>query len=74
MITGTDVVPPETVITDGPPTGAPTDLATFAFTGTDNLTAPAGLEFECRLDSTDEADFLPCASPHTFPNADLPTR
>ena len=72
VITGTDVVAPETVFTSGPPTGAPTDLAAFEFTGTDNLTAPAGLEFECRLDSDIEVDFVACASPHTFPNADLP--
>lgn len=66
-----DVLPPNTIITLGPPAG-PSDAATFSFRGTDNMTAPAGLEFECRLDSTDEGDFLPCTDPHTYPNPDLP--
>ncbi|MHA6780363.1 right-handed parallel beta-helix repeat-containing protein [Pseudonocardia saturnea] len=69
VITGTDVAPPQTQILSGPPTATPSDQATFSFTGSDNLTAPAGLEFACSLDG---GEFLPCTSPWTYPNPDLP--
>lgn len=67
VITGTDVVPPDTQILTAPTTG--TDQSTFTFTGFDALTAPAGLEFVCALDG---GEFLPCTSPWTYPNPDLP--
>jgi parallel beta-helix repeat protein len=72
VVPNLDVVPPDTQITAGPPTDGPTSESAFTFTGTDDATAPAGLEFECRLDSTDEADFLPCTSPFTYPNPESP--
>ncbi|WP_363320434.1 DNRLRE domain-containing protein [Pseudonocardia sp.] len=69
VITGTDVAPPATQILTGPRTATPSDQATFTFTGTDNLTAPAGLEFVCAIDG---GEFLPCTSPWTYPNPDVP--
>jgi hypothetical protein len=39
---------------------------TFSFTGTDNLTAAAGLTYQCRLDSASEADWAACASPKSY--------
>ena len=35
----------------------------FEFTGTDDLTPPALLTFECRVDSTNELDWFECVSP-----------
>ncbi|MCX6463889.1 MAG: DNRLRE domain-containing protein [Pseudonocardiales bacterium] len=69
VISGTDVAPPETQILTSPPTTTPSDQATFTFTGSDDLTAPAGLEFVCALDG---GEFLPCTSPWTYPTPDVP--
>lgn len=57
-----DVEAPGTSITGGPAEASTTtDLsATFTFEGTDNLTLPADLTFECSLDG---AAFGPCTSP-----------
>ena len=41
---------PETTITAGPGTPANSAGATFTFTGTDDVTPPGSLAFECRLD------------------------
>ncbi|WP_432937985.1 right-handed parallel beta-helix repeat-containing protein [Kribbella sp. CA-253562] len=65
-----DTVPPQTVLTTGP--ASPSGTASFVFTGTDNVTSPQGLTFECRLDSDNEADFAECTSPYTYPNPDFP--
>jgi large repetitive protein len=65
-----DTVPPNTAFLSVP--GSPSASSTFEFTGTDDVTAPAGLIFECRLDSTLEADFAECTSPWTYPNPDFP--
>jgi len=72
VVPGPDLTPPETAILGGPADPTPDGTATFTFTGTDNVTAPAGLLFECRLDSQNEADFVECASPFAYPNPDLP--
>jgi parallel beta-helix repeat protein len=56
-----DTVPPDTVITGQPADGS-SDVV-FTFTGSDNVTSASGLTFECRLDSTLEADFVDCVSP-----------
>lgn len=45
-----DATAPDTAIGTKPPTLANSTTATFAFTGTDNLTAAANLRFEVRLD------------------------
>ena len=60
------------MITTGPANPSTVGTATFTFTGTDNVTASAGLIFECRLDSQNEADFVECTNPYGYPNLDLP--
>src|SRR5207247_4439149 len=56
-----DTVKPDTQITAGPSDGSTTTAtaATFEFTGTDNVSQPQDLTFECSLDG---ADFAPCPS------------
>jgi hypothetical protein len=68
-----DVTPPETTITQKPPNPTSKRDATFAFTGTDNLSPAADIEFQCRLDpqnaapGTDPLDlWLDCLSPQVF--------
>jgi parallel beta-helix repeat protein len=61
-----DTEPPQTAITSGPPNATPDTTATFTFTGTDNETPADQLDFECRLDSTDELDWDGCDSPVTY--------
>ena len=58
---------PETVITAGPPAATDATSATFEFSGTDNMTQPLELGFECSLDG---GAWEPCLSPHEL--ADLP--
>ena len=58
-----DTTPPGTEITSGPPKSTRKTKATLKFAGTDNVTAPAGLEFECKLDGK---PFKPCDSPKTY--------
>jgi CSLREA domain-containing protein len=53
-----DTTPPNTTILTAPITG--TSAVTFTFVGSDNLTVPAGLTFECSLDGV---TFVECASP-----------
>lgn len=65
-----DTTPPVTVLLTQP--ANPSGDATFTFTGTDNVTSPDGLLFECRLDSDNEADFAECTSPWTYPNPEVP--
>lgn len=72
VVPGPDATPPTTVINTGPANPSTVGTASFTFAGTDNVTAPAGLIFECRLDSQNEADFVECVSPHGYPNLDLP--
>ena len=68
-----DLTPPETTITQAPPNPSGKREATFAFTGTDNLSPVIDLEFQCRLDpqnaapGTDPLDlWLDCLSPQFF--------
>ncbi|MCI0535158.1 MAG: putative Ig domain-containing protein, partial [Verrucomicrobiales bacterium] len=58
-----DLVLPDTTITTAPPLIAGGTSATFEFAGSDNVTSPAELKFECRLDG--EA-FTECASPQNL--------
>ena len=65
-----DLTPPETIITAGPPNPTGQKDASFSFTGTDDITPAFELEFECRLDAhlappgTDPLDlWLECLSP-----------
>jgi hypothetical protein len=55
-----DIDPPQTVITDSPPAIAHTVTATFAFSGSDNLTPPTGLFFTCQLDGS---AWIECGNP-----------
>jgi CSLREA domain-containing protein len=61
VLVSEDVTPPDTNITSAPASG--TSDTVFTFTGTDDQTQPLALTFECRLDSTNEADWFECASP-----------
>ena len=61
VIPGDDTSPPATTITSAPASG--TSDTVFTFTGTDDQTQPLALTFECRLDSTLEADWVECTSP-----------
>ncbi len=61
ILPGEDTTPPNTILTLAPASG--TSDMTFQFTGTDDQTQPLALTFECRLDSTLEADWFQCLSP-----------
>ena len=61
VISGDDTVPPTTLITSAPADNSSSTIFTFA--GADDQTQPLALAFECRLDSTLEADFSDCVSP-----------
>jgi hypothetical protein len=56
-------VPPDTSITGQPPDPANTGSAVFSFMGTDNVTAPTELTFQCALDG---AAFTACTEPQTY--------
>jgi hypothetical protein len=58
-----DTTPPETTISSAPPDPANSGTATFSFTGSDNVTAPASLSFRCQLDG---AGFSDCSSPKSY--------
>lgn len=59
---------PDTTIDSGPTAGTTSDRTPeFAFSGTDNASAPGDLEFQC---SVDGSAFLPCTSPYTFDELD----
>jgi CSLREA domain-containing protein len=61
--TPADTTPPDTLFTLSgmPPNPSSDSSASFSFTGNDNQTEAAALEFECSLD---EAPFADCVSPH----------
>jgi parallel beta-helix repeat protein len=61
-----DVEPPETHITNGPSASTRDNIAIFSFIGVDDVTPAEELEFECRLDSTDELAWEECESPVTY--------
>jgi CSLREA domain-containing protein len=56
-----DANPPETTIERAPANNS--SATVFEFTGTDDLTPPAMLTFECRMDSTNDLDWFECVSP-----------
>jgi hypothetical protein len=58
-----DMMPPDTSITAQPPALSNSTTASFSFIGTDNVTPPASLTFECKLDS---GAFAPCTSPKVY--------
>ena len=61
---GPDAVRPNTSVLSGPENGTLETIATFTFTGSDNRTLPADLDFECALDS--ETVWNSCTSPEEF--------
>ncbi|HEY3427958.1 MAG TPA: DNRLRE domain-containing protein, partial [Acidimicrobiia bacterium] len=63
LILGGDTIPPDTIIVEKPPLTTNSRSATFSFSGTDNITPPQFMEFECRLDSRDPELWLECTNP-----------
>ncbi|GAB4216022.1 MAG: hypothetical protein OHK0022_56640 [Roseiflexaceae bacterium] len=58
-----DTASPDTTLTGQPASQTPSTVATFTFTGTDSLTPPGSLRFECKLDT---GAFAPCTSPQNY--------
>ena len=58
-----DQAPPETFIDLRPQPQGGTSSTKFQFSGTDDLTPPELLIFECRVDSTNALDWQECVSP-----------
>jgi len=56
-----DTTAPDTTINAAPFEADSNTSPTFEFSSTED-----GSSFECRLDSTEEGDFAPCTSPHTY--------
>jgi parallel beta-helix repeat protein len=65
-----DTTDPETTITGHPVATTTNTTAVFAFTGSDNVTAPASLTFQCKLDT---GDFAACTSSKTYPDLAIGT-
>ncbi len=65
-ISGLNLNPPDTIIAEKPPLQTNSRSALFTFTGTDDLTPPQFLEFECRLDNNDPELWLECLNPTMF--------
>jgi hypothetical protein len=61
-----DTIPPETTITAGPANPTTSSTATFDFEGNDDETPAQLLEFQCRLDSQDDAAWADCLSPKEY--------
>ena len=60
--------PPDTIIVEKPPLVSNSRVATFTFSGTDELTPPQFMEYECRLDTRDPELWLECVNPTIFTN------
>lgn len=58
-----DTVAPETFIGSAPANPSSSTSASFSFNGTDNVTPPAGLTFQCSLNG---AVFSACSSPQSY--------
>ncbi len=56
-----DEIPPDTTIDTNPSDPSNNASPTFTFSGTDNVTPPGSLTFECQIDS---GGFSACTSPH----------
>jgi CSLREA domain-containing protein len=59
---------PNTTILDKPANPSSSRNASFTFTGTDDTTPLFDLEFECRLDSTNELAWQECENPQLYSN------
>ena len=62
---GGDQIAPNTNILETPLDPSTESVAVFRFTGADNASP---VTFECRFESTLEADWQPCTSPKTYNN------
>jgi hypothetical protein len=58
-----DTTKPDTTIDSGPAIPTNSTSASFNFSGTDNITPPGGLAFECRLDG---GSFVSCTSGKSY--------
>ncbi len=58
-----DSTPPDTTITGNPTNPSSSATAAFTFTGSDNLTPPGSLTFQCQLDG---GAFVACTSPQNY--------
>ena len=65
---GSSMMPPNTLIVDKPANPSTSRAATFTFSGTDDMTPPEWLEYECRLDSRDPELWVECFNPTSFSN------
>jgi Ca2+-binding RTX toxin-like protein len=63
-----DNVAPGTTIDSHPANPTSSSTAAFNFSGTDNITPPGSLTFECQMDG---GGFTACASPKTYPGLGL---
>jgi Bacterial Ig-like domain len=61
-----DTTPPETTIGSGPADPTNQTAASVSFAGTDDVSAPSALRFQCRLDSVVEAGWEACSSPKSY--------
>src|SRR5919106_754288 len=59
-----DSMPPETTLERAPANGSSSTI--FEFAGTDDLTPPSLITFECRVDSTSDLDWEECVSPYNL--------
>ncbi len=57
---------PDTSLVDVPPNPSNSRNALFTFIGTDDTTALIDLGFECRLDSTNDLDWVECDNPQEY--------
>jgi len=60
-----DTTSPDTTISNSPSNPSKDASPSFTFTGTDNLSAPTDLTFECNLDG---AGFSSCSDPKSYSN------
>jgi large repetitive protein len=61
-----DLTAPESSLTERPPDPSNESSARFSFAGSDDLSAPAALRFQCRLDSAQETAYAACSSPALY--------
>ena len=59
-----DTTPPTVTIERAPPTDS--ERRSFEFIGSDDMTPPQLLIYECRVDSTNELDWQECISPFSL--------
>jgi hypothetical protein len=64
-IAGIDITGPQTTIDSYPANPSNSASASFTFSGTDDVTPPASLTFECDLD-TGGLNFIACTSPRNY--------